>query len=54
MYKLIITRKIYPKNDTSIYSYYTLDSLLEDLKKWIEDGIIAKSDIIKIDIKESD
>lgn len=48
-YKLIIIRKWYPKNDTSIYSYSTLDRLLDELKKWIEDDRISKHDIIRIE-----
>lgn len=48
-YRLIITRKLYPKNDTSIYSYSTLDRLLEELKKWIKDDRISKHDVIRIE-----
>lgn len=48
-YELIITRKLYPKNDTSIYSYSTLDRLLEELKEWIKDDRILKHDIIRIE-----
>jgi len=48
-YELKITKTWYPKNDTSIYSYGTLDGLLEDLKKWIKDDRISKNDIIRIE-----
>lgn len=48
-YKLIIIKKWYPRNDTSIYSYGALDRLLEDLKNWIKDDRISKHDIIRIE-----
>ena len=48
-YELIITKVWYPKNDTSIYEYSTLNNLLEELKKWIEDDRISKHDIIRIE-----
>ncbi len=53
MYELSITKIRYPKNETNIYEYKSLDGLLMELKKWLIEKKIYKNDIIRIEkIKE--
>ena len=48
MFELTITRIKYPKNDTKIYEYESLDNLLMELKQMIIDKKVNKDDIIRI------
>lgn len=50
MYELSITKIKYPKNDTNIYEYSSLENLLNDLKIFIEEKKISKNDIIRIGV----
>jgi len=50
MYELSITKIKYPKNDTNIYEYSSLENLLNDLKIFIEEKKISKNDIIRIEV----
>lgn len=56
MYLLNITKVKYPKNDTSIYEYETIDNLVMELKQFVLNNKINKDDIIRIeeDVKEDD
>ena len=47
--KLFITRIKYPRNDTNIYEYESIDNLLMELKIMIEKNYIASQDIIRIE-----
>lgn len=48
MYELIITKIKYPKNDTNIYEYSSIDNLIMELKIFIEKKVINENDIIRI------
>ena len=50
MYELSITKIKYPKNDTNIYEYSSLENLLNDLKIFIEEKKISKNNIIRIEV----
>ena len=50
MVKLNITRIKYPKNETIMYEYESLDNLLMELKLMIEKHYIASQDIIRIEV----
>ena len=50
MVKLHITIIKYPKNDTIMYQYESLDNLLMELKLMIERHYIASQDIIRIEV----
>lgn len=49
MWELSVTKVRYPKNETNIYEYSSLDNLLAELKRFIEDKKISKNDIIRIE-----
>ena len=50
MCELSITRIKYPKNNTTIYEYESLDNLLMELKLMIIEKKINKNDIIRIEV----
>ena len=50
MVKLNITRIKYPKNETIMYEYESLDNLLMELKLMIERHYIVSQDIIRIEV----
>lgn len=53
MYLLNITKIKYPKNDTNVYEYNTIDNLVMELKQFVLNGKINKDDIIRIEEGES-
>ena len=52
MYELILTELRYPKNLTSIYEYQDYEHLSKGLEYLIENNLISKNTIIRIDKKE--
>lgn len=48
MFELIITKKGKYKNDCLVYQYKNFNNLVNEVKKWLENGTIKESDIFNI------
>lgn len=53
MCEMSITKVRYPKNETNIYEYSSLENLLNELKRFIKEKKISKNDIIRIEVLEN-
>ena len=53
MFELSITRIKYPRNDTNVYMYKSLDNLLMELKQMIIKNGVNKNDIIRIEVNKN-
>ena len=53
MFELSITRVKYPRNDTNVYVYESLDNLLMELKQMIIKNGVNKNDIIRIEVNKN-
>ena len=54
MVNLVITKIEYPKNDTNIYEYSSIDNLLMELKTMIINNKINKNDVIRIEVLDNE
>ena len=54
MYLLSITKIKYPHNDTVIHAYTTFANLCNHLEMMIDNKLISKNDIIRIEVQENE
>lgn len=51
MYTLSITKIKYPKNDTIVLEFSNYDSLSKELKRLLDNNIVSKNNIIRIEFE---
>lgn len=54
MYLLSITTIKYPHNDTIVHAYTSYENLCNDLKMMLDNKLISKNDIIRIEVEENE
>ena len=54
MYLLSITKIKYPKNDTIVLEFSDYDTLSKELKRLLDNKIITKHNIIRIEVEDND
>lgn len=54
MYLLSITKIKYPKNDTIVLEFSNYDSMSKEIKRLLDNNIISKNNIIRIEVNENE